>query len=503
MRLVALTATKVEGDIVEAFVRHTLRFVTRVVVIDHACVDDTRSILNALVAEGLPITIWEGEAVTPSPNRRTENVRRALAEFDCDFLFLLDVDEFIVAPSRASLAEALAKMPPGAHGLMPMRTYVPTPQDDCGPNPIVRIRHRLCVEPRTIYKVVVNRAFADHRYATVIPGNHAIDDPTAEGTSEELPGVALAHFPIRSIEQLQAKAILGWPRFLAMGFTEQSGLARHWLRLNDDLYEHASWTQERFYELADSYQSNGVDASLLTLDPIDVPACRYPHVVPAPLTTAIALTRQLAQAYAEVNADNARLIRAAQHSDALRMLVDDALARGIPGDVFIAGARRGESAAVARTALEADPGGRRRVWIADSFEGPPPPTINLFPMDAPSDERPHSQPHFDVDDVRETLDGFGFLDDRVVFLPGWFGATLAECAVERIAVLFVDVGAYGGNYIAIESLFARIARGGSIVFANYGSDPRCRAAVDDFRRKHGIPGDLSLHGSSTACWTRM
>jgi hypothetical protein len=308
VKLVALTATKIEGDIVEAFVRHTLAFVDRIVVVDNASLDDTRALIDALIDEGLPITVWDGEALTASPHRRTENARRALAEFGCDYLLLLDVDEFVVAPSRVALEREFAALPDGANALIAMRTYVPTADDDPDEvNPIARIRHRLAVEATPFFKVVIARSFLDHREAIVIPGNHAVVDSAGGSTSVKISWTALAHFPVRSMIQLQSKALLGWPRFLAMGFNEVRGLAHHWLRLNEALRDDADWTLEKYLDLANHYQDDERGVPELVLDPLPAPECRYTHVTPSPLAIAIAFTRQVAQAYAAVTLENRRL----------------------------------------------------------------------------------------------------------------------------------------------------------------------------------------------------
>ena len=148
---------------------------------------------------------------------------------------MLDVDEFVRAPSRPALEEALTGLG-GAHGLVPWTTYLPTPDDDVGePRVLARIRHRLRHEPRPFYKVFVHRSFVEHAGALIAAGNHGVFDAQDEVVSTIIPDVQLAHIPVRSLLQLQSKAMLGWPAFLAMGFTEEQEIAYHWRRLNERL----------------------------------------------------------------------------------------------------------------------------------------------------------------------------------------------------------------------------------------------------------------------------
>ena len=158
--------------------------------------------------------------------------------------------------------------------------------------------------------------------------------------------------------------------------------------------------------------------------------------------------------------------------------------------------RRAETAAIARAvfAVDAD---ERRVWLADSFAGLPPPNLELFPMDA---DRDRGGPFDDRDAVRATLERAAFLDDATVFVEGWFDETLGSCPVERIAVLAADVGTYGGTHTILESLYTRVASGGWIAILTYGSSPQARAAVDAFRAEHRIDAPLERFGANVACW---
>ena len=160
MRLTALTSTKIEGDIVEEFVRHTLRFVDQVVVVDNGSLDAASDVLSELQSEGLPVCVWPGSAVPASADPWTPNARRAFSTFETDYLLMLDVDEFLRAPSRPALEAALEALG-GAHGLVPWTTYLPTPDDDAAePRVLARIRHRLRHEPRPFFKGLILQRYA-------------------------------------------------------------------------------------------------------------------------------------------------------------------------------------------------------------------------------------------------------------------------------------------------------------------------------------------------------
>ena len=510
MRLAALSYTKIDCDIVEAFVRHTAQFVDRVIVVDNASFDNTRGLLDTLAAEQLPLTIWTGEVVAAQPHRRSELVRRALAEFESDYLLLLDADELLIAPSRRALETSLEALPAGAHALVPWRTYVPTSVDDANElNPVARIRYRLAAE--TFFgKVIVNRSFLEAINATIAPGNHGIDDPAGTSESIELTNIALAHFPARSVAQMQNKALLGWPRFLAMGFNEASGLANHWRHLNEELYADPDWNLDKFLDIAMRFQPsmNYADsthaAPEIVLDPLPAPECRYPQNVQPPLVTAIEFTRQMAKAYAAINDENLylksllqkcrsgsmrylRLLKdllsgGMQHPersrlrkrlDTIQTLIENALGESITGDVLQAGVSRGETAIFMRAVLEANSDKSRRVWVADS--------------------------HF-TQEVRNSFRHYGLLDDRIIFVEGYFSDTLATCHVDKISVLCVNVSAYDATYTALESLYERVSPNGFVIIQKCGSSASCSSAVEKFRSTHSITEPLSRIDDAAFYW---
>src|SRR5690606_13801901 len=108
----------------------------------------------------------------------------------------------------------------------------------------------------------------------------------------------------------------------------------------------------------------------------------------------------------------------------------------------------------------------RRVIIADSFEGLPPPD-GAYPQDAASDF--HLQDHLAVSlqQVRRNFLKFGLLDDSVVFLKGWFRDTMVTAPTDLIAVLRLDGDMYESTIQPLRHLFSKIAAGGSVIVDDY------------------------------------
>ena len=204
-----------EFDVIESFVRSNARFVDAIVVLDHASVDGTGAILAQLAREGLPLVVLEDrDAGFRQAHRQTYLAKRYMAEMSADFCFPLDADEFLRCESRASLEEALAALEPGVFGLLPMQNYFGAGPDRGALDPLRRFTRRMRDERAVSRKVALRREFAGFDDALISFGNHAALR-MVEGRAQPFPhrpleGVSLAHFPVRSPEQIAKKALIGW-----------------------------------------------------------------------------------------------------------------------------------------------------------------------------------------------------------------------------------------------------------------------------------------------------
>jgi hypothetical protein len=162
MKIVGISMIRNDADIVEPFVRHTLRLLDHLFVIVHSPEGGTGEILKALQAEGLPMTlVFYGEPAFLQGEGLTWLAREAYAAIRPNYIFALDADEFIVPADRGAIESALALLPAGAPAArIHLRTFVPTSEDGADePNPLRRIRYRRRNEPK-IQKVVLTSAFA-------------------------------------------------------------------------------------------------------------------------------------------------------------------------------------------------------------------------------------------------------------------------------------------------------------------------------------------------------
>src|SRR5439155_575529 len=94
MKIAGISMIRNDADIVEPFVRHTLRHLDHLFVIVHSPEDGTGEILKALHDEGLPMTLVHyGEPAFLQGEGLTWLARQAYAAIRPDFIIALDAAE--------------------------------------------------------------------------------------------------------------------------------------------------------------------------------------------------------------------------------------------------------------------------------------------------------------------------------------------------------------------------------------------------------------------------
>jgi hypothetical protein len=178
----------------------------------------------------------------------------------------------------------------------------------------------------------------------------------------------------------------------------------------------------------------------------------------------------------------------------------DVLRRKVPGDLAEIGVWRGGVGILMRAVLRALGDNRRKVWLADSFQGHPHPDPRQYPADQDDPHRTFRELVVSQDTVQQNFERYGLGDDQVCYLPGWYRDTLPAAPIDRIALLHLDCDMYESNIVALRSLYDRVSSGGYVVIDDYGAIAGCRKAVDDFRKEKGIDTELQHVDWTAVCW---
>ncbi|MGD9765818.1 MAG: TylF/MycF/NovP-related O-methyltransferase, partial [Candidatus Binatia bacterium] len=192
--------------------------------------------------------------------------------------------------------------------------------------------------------------------------------------------------------------------------------------------------------------------------------------------------------------------------DNLRWCIEQCLERQVPGDLIECGVWRGGASIFMRGVLAAHGVGDRTVWLADSFQGlPPPPPGSL-------DEKMYNWDKVveiarlavGLDAVKSNFRRYGLLDGQVQFLAGWFQDTLPRAPVKQVAVLRVDADSYEATTDILTHLYPKLSPGGYVILDDWGLDNVCgeKQAALAYRRVQNIREEIVEADWQCAYWRK-
>ncbi len=174
----------------------------------------------------------------------------------------------------------------------------------------------------------------------------------------------------------------------------------------------------------------------------------------------------------------------------VRFLAEQVITNRIPGDFMETGVWRGGACIMMRAVMVAHAAEDRCVWVADSFEGLPPPSPELYPADAGEKFHEYKELSVSIEEVKENFKKYNLLDTQVSFLKGWFKDTLPHAAIETLALLRLDGDLYESTIIPLEALYDKVASGGYVIVDDYHVVNGCRQAVHDFFGSKSISPEI-------------
>jgi O-methyltransferase len=150
----------------------------------------------------------------------------------------------------------------------------------------------------------------------------------------------------------------------------------------------------------------------------------------------------------------------------LQQAIMDLSDRRVRGDIVETGVWRGGASILLTEVLNVMGDPSRKVFVADSFEGLPPPDPR-YPVD-------DGDPHHQIDylrvsraEVEANFRKFRVDMRRVHFIEGWFSETLHRIPSQEIALLRLDGDMYSSTMQALEALYDRVVPGGYVVVDDY------------------------------------
>ena len=189
--------------------------------------------------------------------------------------------------------------------------------------------------------------------------------------------------------------------------------------------------------------------------------------------------------------------------DNIQFCVEDVIQRQIPGDLIETGVWRGGATIFIRAILKAYDITDRNVWVADSFEGLPPPNPDEYPVD--KDDKHHESKELAVslEQVQSNFAKYNLLDNQVMFLKGWFRDTLSTAPIEKLSILRLDGDMYESTMEALNALYPKLSVGGYLIVDDYGAIPSCKKAIHDYREKYQILDEIIPIDWTGVFWKKL
>lgn len=175
--------------------------------------------------------------------------------------------------------------------------------------------------------------------------------------------------------------------------------------------------------------------------------------------------------------------------DNIEYCIRDIVKNKVQGDFIECGVWRGGACIYAYHVMK-ELKQKRKVYVADSFEGLPKPNVEMYPADSGDIHWTYPELAVSVDQVKKNFETFGPIGDQVVFVKGFFKDSLPKCDIKKISVLRLDGDMYESTMDSLENLYHKLSVGGYCIVDDYLGVPGCTKAVDEFRKRNNIEDEM-------------
>jgi len=182
----------------------------------------------------------------------------------------------------------------------------------------------------------------------------------------------------------------------------------------------------------------------------------------------------------------------------LQLCIEDVIKNKIVGDFIETGVWRGGSVIFMQGMLKAYQE-NRQVFVADSFQGVPPPNVEKYPIDKASTLHEVALLKVTREQVEKNFKVYNLLDSNIVFLEGWFEDTLNTDLITKLAILRLDGDLYESTMDSLKALYHKVSKGGYIIVDDYAS-LACKTAVIEFRSRNKITNPIIAIDSWGVYW---
>jgi hypothetical protein len=226
-----------EIDVVNAFVRHHLQLVDRLVFADHLSRDGTFEALEQHARSSLRLELLKYDGEEYFQSRIVTALARREARLGASWILPLDADEFLAAGSRRELIESLvADSSPIKHfvwqNLVPLNLAGVDVGQENSWNQGSFIRSS---RDSSHVKIALSGAYVRKSMMLIIgQGSHRVMEHPGAKPQRGTPAGVLYHLPVRSLAQARRKFANG-AQSLRLTVGRDASQGEHWMRLDEQL----------------------------------------------------------------------------------------------------------------------------------------------------------------------------------------------------------------------------------------------------------------------------
>ncbi len=194
-----------------------------------------------------------------------------------------------------------------------------------------------------------------------------------------------------------------------------------------------------------------------------------------------------------------------QRLDNIKYCIEYCLEHNIPGDFLEAGVWRGGACIYAAAVLKVN-GSNRKVYVADSFSGVPPPDKINYPQDKKDNHYLKTYLSVSQKKVEDNFRIYDLLYENVIFVKGLFKDSLPKLDVKSLAVLRVDGDMYSSTMQVLDALYDKVPIGGFVILDDFSkrthASLRAKEGAIDFRAKRNVPGRMYRIDYQSVYWQK-
>jgi O-methyltransferase len=142
----------------------------------------------------------------------------------------------------------------------------------------------------------------------------------------------------------------------------------------------------------------------------------------------------------------------------------------------------------------------KKIFVSDSFEGLPKPDIDKYPQDLNDNHHTIDFLKVSLEEVKSNFKMYNVLDEKVIFLKGWFKDTLKDNTnINKLSVLRFDGDMYGSTIDVLENLYPKLIKNGVVIIDDYCLQ-NCVKAISDFRNNNNITSTINYIDKCGVFW---